>query len=188
MRGAGTPAAANRPASACTASPTLWQRAIAIASGSGMALHRRELAGLVIGDERVDQLVERGPLEHLLELVQGEVDAVIGDAPLREVVRPDAFGASAGADRELARLSLGLVAVFLGLIYALYYYLVRRFDPFHVWLLTATSGVIVIAVVAAVSGVSMAVCLVILMLAPAVTVVGYEARGYRHQAESVSYQ
>ncbi len=31
------------------------------------------------------------------------------------------------------------VGVFLGLIYGLYYYLVRRFDPFHVWLLTATA-------------------------------------------------
>ena len=33
------------------------------------------------------------------------------------------------------------VGIFLGLIYALYYYLVRRFDPFHVWLLTATAAV-----------------------------------------------
>ena len=77
------------------------------------------------------------------------------------------------------------VSAFLGLIYALYYYLVRRFDPFHIWLLSATAGVIAIAVVAALSGVSMAVCLVILMFAPAVTVVGYEMRGYRYQAESL---
>ncbi len=48
------------------------------------------------------------------------------------------------------------VAVFLGLIYALYYYLVRRFDPFHVWLLTATAGVMAVAVAAAVSGLGMA--------------------------------
>ncbi len=34
------------------------------------------------------------------------------------------------------------VCVFLGLIYALYYYLVRRFDPFHVWLLSATAAVV----------------------------------------------
>jgi len=40
-------------------------------------------------------------------------------------------------------------------------------------------------VFAAMSGISMAVCLVILMLAPAVTVVGYEVRGYRHQAEAL---
>ena len=77
------------------------------------------------------------------------------------------------------------VGVFLGLIYALYYYLVRRFDPFHVWLLTATAAVVAAAVVAALSGISMAACLVILMLAPAVTVVGYEVRGYRHQAQAL---
>ena len=77
------------------------------------------------------------------------------------------------------------VAVFLGLIYALYYYLVRRFDPFHVWLLTATAAVIAVAVGAALSGIGMAVCLVILTLAPVVTVVGYEVRGYRHQAQSL---
>lgn len=77
------------------------------------------------------------------------------------------------------------VGMFLGLIYALYYYLVRRFDPFHLWLLIATAGVVAVAVIAALSGFSMAVCLVILMLSPAVTVVGYEVRGYQHQAEAL---
>lgn len=77
------------------------------------------------------------------------------------------------------------VGVFLGMIYALYYYLVRRFDPFHIWLLGGTAAVVATAIVAAGSGVSMAACLVILMFAPAVTVVGYEARGYRHQAASL---
>jgi hypothetical protein len=77
------------------------------------------------------------------------------------------------------------VSVFLLLIYALYYYLVRRFDPFHVTLLGGTAGVVVAALVAALSGLSMAACLVILMFAPAVTVVGYEMRGYRHQAATL---
>jgi hypothetical protein len=77
------------------------------------------------------------------------------------------------------------VSVFLLLIYALYYYLVRRFDPFHLTLLGATGGVVAGAVVAAVSGISMAACLVILMLAPAVTVVGYEIRGYKHKAAAL---
>jgi low temperature requirement protein LtrA len=77
------------------------------------------------------------------------------------------------------------VSVFLLLIYALYYYLVRRFDPFHSTLLGATAAAIAGAIVAALSGVSMAACLVILMFAPAVTVVGYEMRGYRHQAAAL---
>jgi len=78
------------------------------------------------------------------------------------------------------------VGVFLASIYALYTYLVRRFDPFHIWLLSATAAVVASAVLAALAGVDMAVCLVILMLAPAVTVVGYEMLGHRHQAEALA--
>ncbi|MGN6766295.1 MAG: low temperature requirement protein A [Rhizobiaceae bacterium] len=78
------------------------------------------------------------------------------------------------------------VGIFLGSIYALYYYLVRRFDPFHIWLLIATIAVVALAVIAALSGVEMAVCLVILTLAPAVTVIGYEIHGHRHQAEALA--
>ncbi|RJT34147.1 low temperature requirement protein A [Mesorhizobium waimense] len=78
------------------------------------------------------------------------------------------------------------VGVFLGLIYALYYYLVPRFDPFHIWLLLATVAVVALAILAALAGVDMAVCLIVLMLAPVVTVVGYEAFGHRHQAEALA--
>jgi len=78
------------------------------------------------------------------------------------------------------------VSVFIGSIYALYYYLVRRFDPFHLWLLLLTVAVVVAAVVAALAGVRMSMCLCILTLAPVVTVVGYEMRGHRHQAESLA--
>ncbi len=80
------------------------------------------------------------------------------------------------------------VSIFLGLIYALYYYLVRRFDPFHVVLLSGTATVIAAAVIAAMSGVGMAVCLVILTFAPVVTVVGYELRGYLHQTNALTDQ
>ena len=78
------------------------------------------------------------------------------------------------------------VGVFLLSIYGLYYYLVRQFDLFHVWLLLATGLVVAIAVIAAASGVGMAVCLIILMFAPAVTVLGYEIQGHRHQAETLA--
>ncbi len=78
-------------------------------------------------------------------------------------------------------LSVALpVSAFLGLIYALYYYLVRRFNPFQLWLLIGTAAVVAVTVTAALSGVTMARCLVILTLAPAVTVVGYEVLGYRY--------
>ena len=82
-----------------------------------------------------------------------------------------------------AVLSVALpVGAFLGLTYALYYYLVRRFKAFQVWLLLGTAAVVAVTVTAALSGVSMARCLVVLALAPAVTVVGYEVLGYRHLA------
>jgi hypothetical protein len=50
----------------------------------------------------------------------------------------------------------------------------------------ATAAVVALTVIAALVGVDMAICLVILMLAPAVTVVGYEIQGHRHQAEALA--
>jgi low temperature requirement protein LtrA len=66
------------------------------------------------------------------------------------------------------------VGVFLGLMYALSYYLIRRFSVFQAWLLIATGVAVAAPLVAALSGVDVAKCLVILMLAPAVTVVASE--------------
>ena len=80
------------------------------------------------------------------------------------------------------------VALFLGLIYGLYYYLVRSFDLLHIWLLSGTAAVVAFAIAAALSGIDMAKCLVILMFAPVVTVVGYEMKGHRYQAAAVAKQ
>src|SRR6202047_2404070 len=52
------------------------------------------------------------------------------------------------------------VGVFLGLMYALSYYLVRRFYVFQTWSLIATGGVVAVTLVAALSGVDVARCLV----------------------------
>jgi low temperature requirement protein LtrA len=71
------------------------------------------------------------------------------------------------------------VAAYIVLIYATYYYLIRRFYRLDVWLLSAIVVVLGASVVAAQSGVDVAKCLVILILAPAIIVVGYEGRGYR---------
>jgi low temperature requirement protein LtrA len=77
------------------------------------------------------------------------------------------------------------VAVYIGLIHASYYYLVRRFYRLDEWLLTASAAVLVTSVVAAQSGLDVAKCLVVLILAPAIIVVGYEGRGYRYEAEAL---
>ncbi|HEX6626825.1 MAG TPA: low temperature requirement protein A, partial [Gemmatimonadaceae bacterium] len=78
------------------------------------------------------------------------------------------------------------VAVYIGLNYATYYWLVRRFNRFDVWLLAGVAAVVAASVVAAQSGIDVAKCLVILILAPAVIVVGYEGRGYRYQEKALS--
>lgn len=75
------------------------------------------------------------------------------------------------------------VLIFSIALFTLYTYLVREFDPFHVGLFIGTVVLLVIAVVLAAAGATLGVCLLILTLAPAVTVVGYETIGHRHQTE-----
>jgi low temperature requirement protein LtrA len=77
------------------------------------------------------------------------------------------------------------VAVYAGALYAIYSLVMHEADPFHIWLLVGTAAVLLTSVVLAASGVSMPVCLIVLMLAPVVTVVGFELIGYRHMADAV---
>jgi low temperature requirement protein LtrA len=78
------------------------------------------------------------------------------------------------------------VGIFLGMVYGLYAYMLRRFDPFHVWLLSGTALVLAAAIWAGAAGLPMTWCLIILTFAPLVTVVGYECRGYRHQRDALA--
>ena len=77
------------------------------------------------------------------------------------------------------------VAVFLLAAYALYSLVFRATDAFHLLLLAATAAVLALVVVLAVAGTNMAVCLLVLTLAPVVTVVGYETIGHRHVREAL---
>jgi hypothetical protein len=78
------------------------------------------------------------------------------------------------------------VAVYLIGFHLLYSGLFVDVDPFHALLGVLTAVVLGAGPLLAMSGVSMAVCLVVVMLAPAVTVVGYEMRGHRHVAEALA--
>ena len=78
------------------------------------------------------------------------------------------------------------LAVFVLMLYVLWTALMRRRDPLHVGLLLGTAAVLVIAVVLAEAGASMAWCLVVLALAPLVTIVGYETLGHRHQEAALT--
>ena len=53
---------------------------------------------LALGGQRVDDLVEPVALHDPVERIEGEVDAVVGHPPLREIVGADALRAVAGAD------------------------------------------------------------------------------------------
>jgi low temperature requirement protein LtrA len=75
------------------------------------------------------------------------------------------------------------VAVYVFGIFVLYAYLTRSYDRFHFWLIAGTAVLLVAPLPLASSGVGMAWCLVVLSLSPWVTVVGYELRGHRHNAE-----
>jgi low temperature requirement protein LtrA len=79
-------------------------------------------------------------------------------------------------------IPVGIFVVFVYFVYAL---MVREFDSFHLLLLALTGVVLVAAVVAAMAGVPMAVCLLIATAAPVVSVVGFEWIGHRHAAAAV---
>jgi len=75
------------------------------------------------------------------------------------------------------------LAVYVLCVYGLYTLLSREADPFHLWLLAGTAAVIIAAIVIAAANAPIGVGLLVLALAPAVTVVGYEFVGHRHRAD-----
>lgn len=54
-------------------------------------------------------------------------------------------------------------------------------DRFHLLLISLTLALLAAAVLMSTAGVPVAVCLLVVMLAPYVTVIGYETIGHRHQ-------
>ena len=78
------------------------------------------------------------------------------------------------------------VATYIASIYVLYMLLLRTVDAFHLLLLAVTAVVLVAAVWLAAAGISMANCLLVVTLAPMVTVVGYETLGHRHAADAIA--
>jgi len=78
------------------------------------------------------------------------------------------------------------VAAYIISVYVLYGWLLRTVDPFHLLLLALTLVVLVVAVWLAAAGISMANCLLVVTLAPIVTVVGYELLGHRHAADAIA--
>jgi low temperature requirement protein LtrA len=83
-------------------------------------------------------------------------------------------------------LSVALpVALFALTQFALYSLLFRKFDPSRFALLLVTGTVLGGSVLLAAAGVRMGICLLVLVLAPAVTVVGHEMLRRRQMAEAL---
>src|SRR5437867_7451833 len=63
---------------------------------------RGELLGLVLREQRLRQL-GKVAVHDVVDLVEGETDAVVGDPSLRKIVGADALGTVARADQGFAR-------------------------------------------------------------------------------------
>lgn len=77
------------------------------------------------------------------------------------------------------------VLLFSVVLIAMYTYLVREKDTFHLLLLAGTVLVLGLAMGLAALGASLGVCLILVTLAPVVFVVGFEAIGHQHAAEAL---
>ena len=77
------------------------------------------------------------------------------------------------------------VAIFTLALYGLYSVLFRTADPFHLWLMAGTALLLVSAVLLAAAGAGVPVSLLVVALAPVVTIIGFETVGHRHIAEAL---
>ncbi|WP_159233767.1 low temperature requirement protein A [Mycolicibacterium vanbaalenii] len=77
------------------------------------------------------------------------------------------------------------VGVYILMIYVLYAVMTHTVRLLHLLLFAGGAAVLGVSVLLAVNGFSMANCLLVVTLAPVVSVVGYEWRGHRHAAEAV---
>src|SRR3984893_10315272 len=68
------------------------------AASSCPAFGRREQICLMLGDEGIDHFIQRFAGHDLVELVESQMDPVVGEPPLREIISADSFGAIAGTD------------------------------------------------------------------------------------------
>lgn len=78
------------------------------------------------------------------------------------------------------------VGIYILTVYVLYSVMARTVALLHVLVVVLTAAVLGLAVLLAAYGISMANCLLVVTLAPAVSVVAYELVGYRHAATVIA--
>jgi low temperature requirement protein LtrA len=77
------------------------------------------------------------------------------------------------------------VAIFVLALYVLYSVIFRTADGIHLWLVTGTALLLLASVLLAAAGAGVPASLLVVALAPVVTIVGYETVGHRHMAEAL---
>lgn len=75
------------------------------------------------------------------------------------------------------------VGVFMVSFFAIYSLMVRRIDLFHLLMFTGVVVVLATAVILAGIGISFGICMLIVALAPAIMVVGFELVGHQHTTD-----
>lgn len=78
------------------------------------------------------------------------------------------------------------VGIYILTVYGLYASMAHRVVRFHLLLTVLTGAVLGVSLLLAANGISMANCLLVVTLAPVVSVVGYELVGHRHAAAAVA--
>jgi low temperature requirement protein LtrA len=78
------------------------------------------------------------------------------------------------------------VAIYIAFLYGIYASFTRHLDPFHLSLVAGSAAVLALAVGLAVAGVNIAICLLVVMCTPIVTVLGYETLGHRHVQDALA--
>lgn len=78
------------------------------------------------------------------------------------------------------------VGVYILWVFWLYFILVRSLSPSHVVVVLGSGLVLAAAVGLAAAGVDMAICQVVVMFAPMVTVVGFEMVGHQHAEDAIA--
>jgi low temperature requirement protein LtrA len=78
------------------------------------------------------------------------------------------------------------VTIYIAALYGIYASFTRHLDPFHITLIAGSAAVLALAVGLAVLGVNIAVCLLVVMFTPIVSVLGYETLGHRHVQDALA--
>lgn len=95
-------------------------------------------------------------------------------------------GGSALTETAAVTLLAFPVALYLATIYTLHDVLIGRFDPLHLINLALTAGLLAGAIALSAVGAPISICLLLIMAAPFVTIIAYEAGAHRWQAAQLA--